>query len=399
MALLSVDEALARVLDGLAPLEAERVAIEDARARVLAEDLAARVTQPPFDASAMDGYAVRAADVSSLPARLRLIGVAAAGAGYRGRVGVGEAVRIFTGAPVPEGADTVVIQENTEEANGVVTIKEGAPRRHIRPRGQDFREGEVLLVAGTRLGPRELILAASMNYGELLVRRRPKVAILATGDEVVPPGSELDPDQIVSSVPYGLAALIAAEGGEAMRLGIAKDDAESLVMLARAGRAADILLTIGGASVGERDLVASALKSEGLELAFAKIAMRPGKPLLYGRMGTQRVLGLAGNPVSALVSAHVFLRPMLRRMLGLTEKPGPLPEAILGVALEVNGSRRHYLRAVSEWRDDGARIVRPLPSQDSSLVAEFARAECLILREPYAEALPPGARVRIVPLD
>jgi molybdopterin molybdotransferase len=399
MALLSVDEALARVLDGLAPLEAERVAIEDARARVLAEDLAARVTQPPFDASAMDGYAVRAADVSSLPARLRVIGVAAAGSGFRQHVGQGEAVRIFTGAPVPEGADTVVIQENTEEANGVVTIKEGAPRRHIRPRGQDFREGEVLLVAGTRLGARELILAASMNYGELLVRRRPKVAILATGDEVVPPGSELGPDQIVSSVPYGLAALIAAEGGEAMRLGIAKDDAESLVMLARAGRAADILLTIGGASVGERDLVASALKSEGLELAFAKIAMRPGKPLLYGRMGTQRVLGLAGNPVSAIVSAHVFLRPMLRRMLGLTEKPGPLPEAILGVALEVNGSRQHYLRAVSEWRDDGARIVRPLPSQDSSLVAELARAECLILREPYAEALPPGARVRIVPLD
>jgi molybdopterin molybdotransferase len=387
------------VLDGLAPLETERMAIEDARGRVLAEDLAARVTQPPFDASAMDGYAVRAADVASLPATLRLIGVAAAGAGFRGRVGEGEAVRIFTGAPVPEGADTVVIQENTEEANGVITIKEAAPRRHIRPRGQDFREGEVLLHAGTRLGARALILVASMNHTELLVRRRPKVAILATGDEVVPPGSELGPDQIVSSVPYGLAALIEAEGGEALRLGIAKDDAESLVTLARAGGAADILVTIGGASVGERDLVASALKSEGLELDFAKIAMRPGKPLLYGRMGSQRVLGLAGNPVSALISAHVFLKPMLRRMLGIDEAAGPYPEAILGEALEANGARQHYLRAVSEWGEDGARTVRPLPSQDSSLLAELARADCLILREPDSPALERGKRVRIVPLQ
>jgi len=213
MTLLSVTDALARVLDGLAPLEAERVAIEDGQNRVLAEDLAARVTQPPFDASAMDCYAVRAADVASLPARLQVIGVAAAGSGFRERVGQGEAVRIFTGAPVPEGANTVVIQENAVEANGVVTIKEAGPRQHIRPRGQDFRKGEVLLLAGARLGPRELILAAAMNLAEIPVRRKPKVAILATGDEVVPPGSELGSDQIVSSVPYGLAALIEAEGG------------------------------------------------------------------------------------------------------------------------------------------------------------------------------------------
>ncbi len=399
MALLSVTEALARVLDGIAPLEAESVAIEAARGRVLAADLAARLTQPPFDASAMDGYAVRAEDVAALPATLRLIGVAAAGSGFRESVGRGEAVRIFTGAPVPDGADTVVIQENTEEANGVVVIKEATPGRHIRPRGQDFNEGDVLLHAGTRLGVRELVLAAAMNHAELPVRRRPKVAILATGDEVVPPGSELGPDQIVSSVPYGLAALIEAEGGEAMRLGIAKDDPESLVTLARAGSAADILLTIGGASVGERDLVASALKQEGLELDFAKIAMRPGKPMLYGRIGAQRVLGLAGNPVSALISAHVFLKPMLRRMLGLAEPAQPLPEAILGEALEANGPRQHYLRAVSEWGADGVRSVRPLPSQDSSLVAALARADCLILREPDTPALQAGARVRIVPLD
>ena len=399
MALLSVAEALARVTHGLVPLETERVAIGQATGRVLAEDLAARLTQPPFDASAMDGYAVRAADVASLPATLRLIGASLAGAGFAGKVGRGEAVRIFTGAPVPRGADTIVIQENADERSGVVTVKDATPGRHIRPRGQDFKEGEVLLAAGTRLGPRELMLAAAMNQAELPVRRKPKVAILATGDEVVPPGSELAPDQIVSSVPLGLAALIGAHGGETMSLGIAKDEPESLVTLARAGRAADILLTIGGASVGERDLVATALKSEGLELDFCRIAMRPGKPMLYGRLGSQRVLGVPGNPVSALICAHVFLKPMLSRMLGLAEEARPEPEAVLGEALEANGEREHYMRARSEWREDGTRVVRPLPSQDSSLVAALARADCLIVRAPEAPALGPGARVRIMPLD
>jgi molybdopterin molybdotransferase len=399
MALLSVAEALARVTEGLAPLETERVALGQATGRVLAEGLAARLTQPPFDASSMDGYAARAEDVATLPATLRLIGQSAAGAGFRGSVGRGEAVRIFTGAPVPDGADTIVIQEDAEQASSMVTIKELSSTRHIRPRGQDFKEGEVLLQAGTRLGPRELMLAAAMNQPELPVRRKPKVAILATGDEVVPPGVELERDQIVSSVPCGLAALIERHGGEAMSLGIAKDEPESLVTLARAGRAADILLTIGGASVGERDLVASALRSEGLELDFWKIAMRPGKPMLYGRLGNQRVLGVPGNPVSALICAHVFLVPMLERMLGLAEEARPQPEALLGEALEANGEREHYMRARSEWREDGVRIVRPLPSQDSSLVAALARADCLIVRAPHAPSLPRGARVRILPLD
>jgi len=399
MSLLTVAEALARVTHGLQPLEAERVALDAASGRVLAEDLAARLTQPPFDASAMDGYAVRAADVAGLPATLRLIGASAAGAGFRGRVGPGEAVRIFTGAPVPQGADTIVIQENAEEAQGVVTVKEAEPGRHIRPRGQDFKEDEVLLAAGTRLGPRELMLAAAMNHVELPVRRRPKVAILATGDEVVPPGAELGRDQIVSSVPYGLAALIASVGGEAMSLGIANDEPESLVTLARSGSAADILVTIGGASVGERDLVASALASAGLELDFWKIAMRPGKPLLYGRLGSQRMLGLPGNPVSALVCAQVFLVPMLELMLGLAASARPRPEAVLGEALQANGEREHYMGAVSEWRADGMRVVRPLPSQDSSLVAGLARADCLIVRAPDAPALAGGERVRILPLD
>ena len=399
MALISVAEALSRVTRDLAPLEAERVALEAACGRVLAEDLTARLTQPPFDASAMDGYAVRAADVAAVPVTLRVAGESMAGAGYRGRLGPGEAVRTFTGAPVPLGADLIVIQENTEARPGSVTVKDASGGPHIRPRGQDFAEGEVLLTAGTRLGPRALMLAAAMNHAELPVRRKPRVALLATGNEVVPPGSELGADQIVSSVPYGLAALIARHGGEAMPLGIASDDPESIVTLARTGSAADILVTIGGASVGEYDLVASALKSEGLELDFWKIAMRPGKPLIFGRMGKQRLLGLPGNPVSALICAHVFLVPMLHRLLGLAEEEHALPQAVLGEAIAANGPREHYMRAYSEWREDGVRVVTPLPSQDSSLVAALARADCLIMRAPGAPALPKGASVRIMPLD
>ncbi|MGA7544649.1 MAG: gephyrin-like molybdotransferase Glp [Methyloceanibacter sp.] len=399
MALLSVADALARVTEGLEPLQAESIPLADARGHVLADDLAARLTQPPFDASAMDGYAVRAGDVASLPAKLRLIGLSAAGHGFDGAIGSGEAVRIFTGAPVPKGADTIIVQEDAEEADGAVVVREAAPGKHIRPRGQDFKRGDVLLPAGRRLGSRELMLAAAMNHAEVPVRRRPKVALLSTGDEVVPPGSKLAPGQIVASVAFGLAALIAAEGGEAMSLGIAKDDAESLVTLARSGSAADILVTIGGASVGARDLVSSALRGEGLELDFWKIAMRPGKPLLYGRLGAQRVLGLPGNPVSALICAHVFLVPMLRRMLGLAEPARPSPEAVLAEALEANGPREHYMRAVSDWTADGERRVRPLPSQDSALMAAFARADCVIVRAADAPALSCGSRVRIIPLD
>ena len=399
MALLSVAEALARVTQGLEPLEPERVKLEQARGRVLAEDIAAHLTQPPFDAAAMDGYAVRAADVAVLPATLRLIGDALAGRGFDGEVNQGEGVRIFTGAPVPKGADTVVIQENTEVAPGVVTVKDAAPRRHIRPRGQDFTKGEVLLRAGTRLGPRELMLAAAMNHAELPVRRKPKVAILATGDEVVPPGTALDRDQIVSSVPVGLAALIEAQGGEPMSLGIAQDTAESIVTLASTGKGADILVTVGGASVGERDLVSAALRSGGMELDFWKIAMRPGKPLLYGRLGNQRVLGVPGNPVAALICGLVFLVPMLHRLLGLREHGREPQEAVLGQALEANGPREHYMRATSTWRSGGERLVIPLAAQDSALMADFARADCLIVRPPDAPALAEGERVMIIPLD
>jgi molybdopterin molybdotransferase len=398
MALLSVAEALARVTDGVDPLEAERVPLTDALGRVLAEDLAAGLTQPPFDASAMDGYAVRAVDVAALPARLTVIGEAAAGCGFSGNVGAGEAVRIFTGAPVPKGADTIVIQENTVAADGMVTVTEAAPGRHIRPRGQDFAEGDVLLHLGTRLGPRELMLAAAMNHADVPVTRRPKVAILSTGDEVVPPGSALGPDQIVGSVSYGLGALVEAEGGKAISLGIAKDTPESLITLTRTAAGADILVTIGGASVGERDLVASALRAEGLELDFWKVAMRPGKPLMYGRLGSQRVLGVPGNPVAALICGIVFLVPMLHRLLGLREGADGFEEALLGEALEANGPRQHYLRATLRHGPEGKRVVAALPAQDSSLMADFARADCLIVRPPMAPALEKGDRVTIIPL-
>ncbi|HXG79657.1 MAG TPA: gephyrin-like molybdotransferase Glp [Methyloceanibacter sp.] len=397
--MLSVAEALARITAGIGPLGAERVTLDRAARRVLAEDIIATLTQPPFDASAMDGYAVRAEDIETLPARLKLIGASAAGAGFKGRVGQGEAVRILTGAPVPSGTDSIVIQEDAEEMGGTVTVKRPGSPNHIRRRGQDFKQGDVLLAAGTELGPRELMLAAATNQAELSVRRKPKVAILATGDEVVPPGTELMADQIVSSVPVGLAALIERHGGEPMSLGIAKDEMESIITLARSGSAADILMTIGGASVGERDLVARALRQEGLEVDFWKIAMRPGKPSFFGRLGHQRVLGVPGNPVSAYVTALVFLVPMLDRMLGRPESALRLQEAVLGEAVPANGEREHYMRAASVWRGDGMRVVRPLPSQDSSLVAALAQADCLIVRAPHAPALAGGAAVKILPLN
>jgi len=400
MALLSVDDALALVLKGLAPLDVEQVSLADAQDRVLAEDLAATLTQPPFDASAMDGYAVRSADLTALPATLDVVGEAAAGARFTGTMKPGQAVRIFTGAPVPHGADTIVIQEDTEGSAARVVVKAAASAgKHIRLRGQDFKQGEVLLRRGTTLGPRSLMLAASMNHAVLPVRRKPQVAILATGDEVMPPGGGLGPDQIVSSAGYGVAAAVAAHGGDAVPLGIARDDPESIATLASTGAGADILVTIGGASVGERDLVASALEREGLVLEFAKVAMRPGKPVLFGRLGTQRVLGLPGNPVSALLCTYVFLVPMLRAMLGVHGDGHPVPEAVLGADLPANGERQHYLRATSTWREDGTRVVRPLPSQDSSLVAALAKADCLIVQAPQAPALPQGARLKILPLS
>lgn len=400
MALLSVEEALARILADAAPLGAERVAIEAAHDRILAEPVAAHLTQPPFDASAMDGYAVRAADVAKLPARLTVIGESAAGHPFNGRVGAGEAARIFTGAPVPEGADGVVIQEHTtREGTQVIVQGDDVQTDHIRPRGGDFREGVRLLEAGRRLGPRELSLAASMGHGEVAVWRRPKVAILSTGDELVRPGETPGIGQIVASNHLGVGAMLRNFGAEIIQLGIARDTAESLNDHVARAKDADILVTIGGASVGDHDLVAPVLSKQGMELAFWKIAMRPGKPLMSGCLGPLRVVGLPGNPVSSLVCARVFVVPLVERLAGRPMATEATRPAVAAVAIEANGPRQHYMRATLTRSGDALPHVSPVRSQDSSLLSPLAIADCLIVRTPNSPAVVPGETVRVLPLD
>lgn len=397
---LSVEEALERIVADATPTTAEVVPVENAAGRILAEALASRLTQPPFDASAMDGYAVRAADVAKLPAQLKVIGQAAAGHPFAGQVGAGEAVRIFTGAPVPAGADAIVIQENTAASDGVVEVRDGRPDPgHIRPRGFDFRENEPLLAAGRRLGPRELTLAAAGGYGEVPVRRKPVVAVLATGDELVAPGMLPGPGQIICSNPLGVAGLLVQAGADARLLGIARDNRGSLVEHIQAAREADVLVTIGGASVGEHDLVGPVLKSLGMALSFWKVDMRPGKPLLHGRLGTQRVVGLPGNPVSALICTRVFLVPLVRALLGLPREEAAALTTPLAEPVEANGPRQHYMRAMLERQPDGRPLVRLARSQDSSLLAPLAAADVLLVRPPNAPALPAGADVPVLLLD
>lgn len=397
--MLSVAEALLQVTADLAPLPAEDVPVAEAAGRVLAADLAAKLTQPPFPASAMDGYAMRAADLQTLPAMLTLIGEAAAGHPFAGRVAAGEAVRIFTGGVIPSGADIVVIQENTRADGKRIEVRETSPEDFIRPPGSDFREGEVLLPAGRRLTPRDLLLAAQMNHAVLPVRRRPRVAILASGDELVPPGGTLAPGQIVSSIPAALAPIIRSAGGEPMPLGIARDAIESLAHAIARAAGADILLTIGGASVGEHDLMRGALQAAGFAIGFHKVAMRPGKPLMHGRRDRQSALGVPGNPVSAVLCSAIFLRPMIAALLGEAAPPAAVERARLAVPLEAGGARQHYMRARLDYAEDGSVTVKPLPSQDSSLVRILAEANCLIVRAPNVAAASPGDVVEIMRLD
>lgn len=402
MAMLSVAEAQARILADVAPTVSEDVDLLAADGRVLACGHVAKLTQPPFHASAMDGYAVRAADVASLPARLRIVGEAAAGHPFAGSVGAGEAVRIFTGAPLPAGTDAIVIQENTAREGDAVVIREGAvDPEHVRPKGGDFAAGAELLSAGHALTPRDLTLAAAMGYARLTVRRRPVVAILATGDELVEPGVTPGDGQIVSSNPYGLAAMARRFGGEPRLLGIARDTRADLGQrIAAAAGGADILVTIGGASVGDHDLVAPVLQEHGMALDFWKIAMRPGKPLMFGRLGDQRVIGLPGNPVSALICMRVFVVPLIARLLGQTVGPERLAQGVLSRAIGANGPRQHYMRATLVDRGAGAMaLVEPVPSQDSSLMSPLARADCLIVRAAGAPAAAAGSAVDILPMD
>ncbi len=401
MALMPVADALAAILAGVEPMGEEMVALEDAYHRVLARDVAARRTQPPQAMSAMDGYAVRAADAADVNARLKVIGEVAAGRPFDRALGKGEAARIFTGGVIPDGADAVVIQEDTVADGNSITITEAAATgRHIRPAGVDFREGDVLLKAGSRLTERDLSLAASMNYPELPVRRRPKLALLATGDELVMPGQTPGPGQIVYSNGYALRALARAEGADTVDLGIAADTMEATTSGIRRARdlGADILVTTGGASVGDHDLVKESLEAENVKIAFWKIAMRPGKPMMHGRLGGMRVVGVPGNPVSSYVCTFLFVVPLIRALSGRKMIHSVRESALLGRDVGANDQREDYLRARLEEREDGTPVAIPVNHQDSSLLANLAAAQALLIRAPFAPAAKAGSPCEILRL-
>jgi molybdopterin molybdotransferase len=395
--MISVEEALQRLLALIETLPPEQIALPESLGRVLAEDVAARRTQPPFAVSAMDGYAVRADDLGHIPAELRIVAEVPAGAGFGGHVGQGEAARIFTGAPMPAGTDTVVIQEDTKREGDRVRVLEAAQRgRHVRPEGLDFTEGEVLLTVGRRLTARDIGLLAAMNRPWLFVRRRPRIGILSTGDEIVMPGEPIGPHQIVSSNSLALSAVVSACGGIPVSVGNAPDDPEALRRIAYATRGVDLLVTTGGASVGEHDLVRDALATDGFELEFWQIAMRPGKPLMVGRYHGTPMLGLPGNPVSTFVCSVLFLVPAIKRLSGDSAADTCVSTARLGAPIAANDRRQDYLRARVAHAADGLEEVFPFDLQDSSMMGLLSLADCLILRPPHAPRAAIGEMVPIV---
>jgi molybdopterin molybdotransferase len=396
--MIPVDEARARILSELKPVGIEEVPLLEAQGRVLAEDVRARLTQPPWPVSAMDGYAVRAADAAKVPVTLKIAGAVPAGSAYPHDLGAGEAVRIFTGAPVPNGADAIVIQEDTEARDGKVTVKEAAQLgRHIRVAGLDFEAGEVGVKGGHRLTAREVGLSAAMNVPWVRVYRRPRVALLATGDEIARPGDPVGPNQIVSSNTYALAAVVRALGGEPIVLGIAKDTVEDTIAKVEGARGADLLVTTGGASVGDHDLVQKALATRGLAVDFWKIAMRPGKPLMWGRLGDLPVLGLPGNPVSSLVCALVFLKPAIEKLSGLDTEAMALIDARLGRDVGPNDQRQDYVRSTLSRGEDGVPVVTPFAKQDSSMMSLLAQSDGLLVRPIRDPARRAGDLVKVLP--
>jgi molybdopterin molybdotransferase len=401
VALLSVADALALVLADAAPLPAAPAALLDACGRVLAEDLAALRTQPPADVSAMDGYAVRSADVASAPAHLTVVGEVAAGRPFDREIGPGEAARIFTGGVMPRGTDTVVIQEvTTRDGNAVAVKRPESKGRNVRPEGLDFKAGAALLAKGHRLTARDLALVGAMNHATVPVHARPRMAVLATGDELVPPGTPPAPGQIVYSNGFALMAIGRHEGADTLDLGVVPDRLDATIAAVRRARAAgvDVLVTTGGASVGDYDFVQQAFAAEGMALSFWKVAVRPGRPLMHGRLGGMQVLGLPGNPVSSFVCAALFLVPLLRRLAGRSDLSLPVEQATLGRTLPENDERADYLRASLTTAPDGTRVATPFPKQDSSMLAPLARADCLVLRDPFAPAAEVGEPCAIVTL-
>lgn len=397
--MIPVEEARSRIIGTFDRLAAEQVAISQAADRVLAQDVVSRITKPPHPVSAMDGYAVRASDVADVPVTLRVVGEAPAGGAYDAALNPGEAVRIFTGGPVPDGADSIVIQENTERDGISVTVTVSVSQgRFVRRQGLDFSAGDAGPPAGRKLGPREIGLIAAMNVPWLKVTRRPRVAILGTGDEIVMPGESLGPNQIISSNSLALAAIVADAGGEPMSLGIVRDDEEALRSIVEGAARSDLLVVTGGMSVGEHDLVRKVLAEEGLTLDFWKIAMRPGKPLAFGKLGDLPVLGFPGNPVSTLVCGHLFLRPAIAAMLGETGDGLDEDVATLGAEMRSNDERQDYVRARLERAEDGGFTATPFDRQDSSMLATLSQSGCLIVRPPNAEPAQTGDRVRIVRL-
>tara|TARA_B100000029_G_scaffold514525_1_gene617726 strand:+ start:217 stop:1431 length:1215 start_codon:yes stop_codon:yes gene_type:complete len=384
--MISVSDARKNILADQALMPSELVSLNEALGRVLAEDIVARRSQPPISVSAMDGYAVIAKDVEHTPVTLQVIDTIAAGRTPTKSIKTGEAIRIFTGAPIPQGADAVVIQENTDKHGDNIIVKESVTTgRYIRPEGLDFKQGSTLLTTGKVLTSRDVGLIAAMNVSWVKVKRRPIVAIIATGDEIVLPGENKKSSDIVSSNTFALAGLINVSGGTALTLGIAKDEIQSIRDISEGAQGADILVTTGGASVGEHDLIQSALTEIGLKIKFWKIAMRPGKPLIYGRLNNIPMLGFPGNPVSSMVCAILFLKPVLAAMLGLAEIEPKLENGLLGKELEKNDHREEYLRATISIDERGNKIITPFPVQDSSMFSRLAMSDCLLVRPPNAE--------------
>lgn len=390
--MITVAEALAELFALVSPLATEEVALMDASGRVLACDVTATRNQPPFAASAMDGYALQAKAIK--PGQtLSVIGEAAAGHRWHGTVGPTQAVRIFTGAPLPDGTDHVVIQENVSRKGDIITLDDSAnDKSHVRPAGADFKTGDKMM-APRLLSPSDVALLAAMNIAAVPVTRRPVVAIIATGDELVQPGEAPRDDQIIASNSYGLSALIQTLGAEARLLPIARDTTASLELAFDLAADADLIVTIGGASVGDHDLVGDVAQAKGMDRSFYKVAMRPGKPLMAGRMGKAIMLGLPGNPVSAMVCGHVFLAPMIRKMLGLGEAPAQRETRTLAKDAPPNGLREHYMRA--HLGSDGVTVF---DRQDSALLTVLANANCLAVRPINDPVRKAGDTIEIIRL-